>query len=211
MKLLKNINVLYLVFLISIINIGWYVYYNKYNSILIFAVCCLVSYLINKNMIIVLTASIIIINILNSLNLVKEVSKGLEGFEEPIENIENIENIESNESIEEIQAKIRSTMDKISKLDKNTDLDIDLDMPNVIDNVSLGKKLSKILDGYEDMKNIDEDEDEESAYMQDKTIIKKLKKLNPVIMDTLMNMTSRDIELMNKSINNVKNDTILDP
>jgi hypothetical protein len=162
-------------------------------------------------MIIVLTASIIIINILNSLNLVKEVSKGLEGFEEPIENIENIENIESNESIEEIQAKIRSTMDKISKLDKNTDLDIDLDMPNVIDNVSLGKKLSKILDGYEDMKNIDEDEDEESAYMQDKTIIKKLKKLNPVIMDTLMNMTSRDIELMNKSINNVKNDTILDP
>lgn len=202
MKILKNINVLYFVFLISIINIGWYVYYNKYNSILFFAVCCLVTYLINKNMIIVLGVSIIIINILNSLNLVKE-GLGLEGFEEPIENVE------SNESIEEIQAKIRSTMDKISKLEKNTevDLDVDIDMPNVMDNASLGKKLSKLLDGYEDI----EDEDEESAYMQDKTILKKLKKLNPVIMDTLMNMTTKDIEVLNKSINNVKNDTILDP
>ena len=76
-----------------------------------------------------------------------------------------------------------------------------------MDNASLGKKLSKLLDGYEDI----EDEDEESAYMQDKTILKKLKKLNPVIMDTLMNMTTKDIEVLNKSINNVKNDTILDP
>jgi hypothetical protein len=202
MKILKNINVLYFIFLISIINIGWYVYYNKYNSILFFAVCCLVTYLINKNMIIVLGVSIIIINILNCLNLVKE---GLEGFEEPIENVE------SNESIEEIEAKIRSTMDTISKLDKNADLDLDVDMPNVMDNVSLGKELSKILDSYENIKDINEDEDEESAYMQDKTIIKKLKKLNPVIMETLMKMTSRDIEAMNKSINNVKNETILDP
>jgi hypothetical protein len=84
-------------------------------------------------------------------------------------------------------------------------------MPNVMDNVSLGKELSKILDSYENIKDINEDEDEESAYMQDKTIIKKLKKLNPVIMETLMKMTSRDIEAMNKSINNVKNETILDP
>jgi hypothetical protein len=200
MKILKNINVLYLVFLISIVNIGWYVYYNKYNSILAFAVCCLVTYLINKNMIIVLGVSIIIINILNSLNLVKE------GFEEPIENIDNIK---TNESIEEIQAKIRSTMDTISKLEKNADLDVD--MPNVIDNAALGKKISDILDGYENIEDINDYQDEESAYMEDKTIIKKLKKLNPVIMDTLMNMTSRDIDAMNKSINNITNETVLDP
>ena len=198
MKILKNINVLYLVFLISIINVSWYVYYNKYNSILAFAVCCLVIYLINKNMIIVLGISIIIINLLNSLNLVKE------GFEEPIENIE------SNESIEEIQSKIRSTMDTISKLEKDSNLDIDIDIPNVMDNESLGKKLSKILDNYENIDDIN-DEDEESAYMQDKTILKKLKKLNPVIMETLMNLSSRDIDVMNKSINNIKNETILDP
>jgi hypothetical protein len=197
MKILKNINVLYLVFLISIVNIGWYIYYNKYNSILAFAVCCLVTYLINKNMIIVLGISIIIINILNSLNLVKE------GFEEPIENIE------SNESIEEIQAKIRSTMDTISKLEKGADMDVD--MPNVMDNESLGKKLSKILDNYENIENIEDINDEESAYMQDKTILKKLKKLNPIIMETLMNMSSRDIDSMNKSINNIKNETVLDP
>ena len=198
MKILKNINVLYLVFLISIINVSWYVYYNKYNSILAFAVCCLVIYLINKNMIIVLGISIIIINLLNSLNLVKE------GFEEPIENIE------SNESIEEIQSKIRSTMDTISKLEKDSNLDIDIDIPNVMDNESLGKKLSKILDNYENIDDIN-DEDEESAYMQDKTILKKLKKLNPVIMETLMNLSSRDIDVMNKSINNIKNETVLDP
>jgi len=198
MKILKNINVLYLVFLISIINVGWYVYYNKYNSILAFAVCCLVIYLINKNMIIVLGISLIIIHLLNSLNLVKE------GFEEPIENIE------SNESLEEIQDKIRSTMDTISKLEKGADMDIDI--PNVMDNESLGKKLSKILDNYENIENIEDiNEDEESAYMQDKTILKKLKKLNPVIMETLMNMSSRDIDVMNKSINNIKNETVLDP
>ena len=195
MKILKNINVLYFVFLISVINIGWYMYYNKYNSVLAFIVCCLVTYLMNQNMIIVLGVSIIIVTILNSLNLVKE------GFEDSIENIENID-----ETIESIEAKIRSTMDTISKLKKEQDQD---DIPNVMDNESLGKKLSKIIDNYEDFENVDQDE--ESNYMQDKTIIKKLKKLNPVVMETIMNMTSRDIDTMNKSINDIKNETIIDP
>jgi hypothetical protein len=84
-------------------------------------------------------------------------------------------------------------------------------MPNVMDNESLGKKLSKILDNYENIENIEDINDEESAYMQDKTILKKLKKLNPIIMETLMNMSSRDIDSMNKSINNIKNETVLDP
>jgi hypothetical protein len=149
----------------------------------------------NQNMIIVLGVSIIIVTILNSLNLVKE------GFEDSIENIENID-----ETIESIEAKIRSTMDTISKLKKEQDQD---DIPNVMDNESLGKKLSNILDNYEDFENVDQDE--ESNYMQDKTIIKKLKKLNPVVMETIMNMTSRDIDTMNKSINDIKNETIIDP
>jgi len=149
----------------------------------------------NQNMIIVLGVSIIIVTILNSLNLVKE------GFEDSIENIENID-----ETIESIEAKIRSTMDTISKLKKEQDQN---DIPNVMDNESLGKKLSNILDNYEDFENVDQDE--ESNYMQDKTIIKKLKKLNPVVMETIMNMTSRDIDTMNKSINDIKNETIIDP
>ena len=153
MKILKNINVLYFIFIISIINIGYYVYCKKYNSILLFATSCLVVYLINKNMIIVLGISIVIINLLNVLNLVKE----------------NFEGFDDNENI-------KSASKPSANSDKNLHEDI-----QTLDTVqtALGTKLTEILDNYEDFENkndVDLDiETEESTYMQDKTIMKKLK------------------------------------
>jgi len=42
---------------------------------------------------------------------------------------------------------------------------------------------------------------EDNDYMQNKTIIKKLKELNPIVLDTLHKMSSVDIEELNKTIN----------
>ena len=71
MKILKNVYVLYVVFLISLLNIGWFIYYNNYNNLIAFITCCLTVYLINHNMIIVLGISMIIVNTLSMFNLVK--------------------------------------------------------------------------------------------------------------------------------------------
>ena len=81
----NNVNVLYFIFLISILNILWFVYYNK-RCILIFVCCCLAIYIINKNMIFVLGISLILVDSLYLLNLVKK-----EGFlgDEIVENYEN--------------------------------------------------------------------------------------------------------------------------
>ena len=61
-------------------------------------------------------------------------------------------------------------------------------------------------EGYQD-ENEDneenEDNDEESKYMHDKSIIKKLKQLNPIILNTLENMNSVHIKEINKTINNL--------
>lgn len=49
------------------------------------------------------------------------------------------------------------------------------------------------------------DEDSDSDFMQDKTIMKKIKQLDPVIFDTIKNLNSVDIEKINKTINELTN------
>jgi hypothetical protein len=51
--------------------------------------------------------------------------------------------------------------------------------------------------------NTAEESDEESDYMHDKSIIKKLKQLNPIILNTIENMNSVHIKEINKTINNL--------
>lgn len=59
----KNVNVLYLIFLLSVINILWFFYYNHYKNIIIFITLGLFISLITKNMIIVLGISLLLVNI----------------------------------------------------------------------------------------------------------------------------------------------------
>jgi hypothetical protein len=80
MKILQNVFILYVVFLISLLNIGWFIYYNNYNSLIAFITCCLIVYLINHNMIVVLGVSMILVNTLSMFNLVKIINK--DGFKE---------------------------------------------------------------------------------------------------------------------------------
>jgi hypothetical protein len=56
----------------------------------------------------------------------------------------------------------------------------------------------------------DDSDDEKSSYMEDKTIINKLKKLDPVVMDLLMNMKNGQIDTINNTLNSIIDGNILD-
>lgn len=171
-QLFKNIYVLYFIFLVSILHAGWFLYYKHFKSIIIFATSCLVIYLVNKNMIIVLGISIIIVDLLYILNK-------KEGFEEKDSSMDN-----SNNSIME-------TIMKLS-IDNSNNLLINENMINATDET--------------DETNVDynsqTDKEKMSNYMEDKTIIKKL---NPIIADSIKKMNSIYIEELNKNMNALNN------
>ena len=151
-NIFKNVQVLYFIFFVSILQVLWLLYKNDQNSIIIFASCCLVLYLINKNMIFVLGLSLIIVNI---YSLVKTT----EGFEEKKEEIESDMETES----------------------KGMNLD------------SIDEPLEK--EGYTDNEDL----------MEDKTIMKKIKQLDPLVFNTIKNLNSVDIDKINKTINELTN------
>ena len=66
-KILNNIYVLYVVFFITIINLFALMYNNNYKSVILFSILTLSIYLFNKNMIIILLLSLIIVNSINLL------------------------------------------------------------------------------------------------------------------------------------------------
>lgn len=146
MKLLNNLKLLYIIFLCTLINIGYFLYRKDFQSILIFIVCCIVMYMVNKNMIIILGFSILFVN---ALGIVRKK----EGF----------------------------------KNDKENGKDIDLD----------------------DSDDSEDDNDSESDYMQDKAVIKKIKKMNPKILKSLNKLNSIDIKEINTYINTLKD--VIDP
>ena len=146
--MLNNLNLLYIIFLCTLINIGYFLYRKDFQSILIFIVCCIVIYMINKNMIIVLGISILFVNALGMVRMFKK-----EGF--------------INDSDEDIKENM-------------TEIDSD-----------------------------NESDDSDNDYMQDKDVIKKIKKLNPKILKSLNKLNSIDIKEINTYINTLKD--VIDP
>jgi len=157
--ILSNVKLLYFIFFVSMLNVIWFLYYNNYRCIILFASSYLVLYLINKNMIFVLGLSLILVNSLYLLKLVKK-----EGF-----------NSDKNDS----------------------DSDIDEDTFGA---EPYNKFKKNILNNDES-----DSDDEDSNYMQDKNILKKLKKLDPIILNTIENMNSVHIQEINKTINKLTN------
>ena len=137
----NNVKLLYLVFIITLVNLSWFLYKKDKESLVVFLTFSLVIYLVNKNMIFVLGIPIIIANI---YSLFKK-----EGFEDE-------EKKNTTETFEEIEKE-------------------------------------NVTETFEEI--------EENDYMHDKTIIKKLKELNPIVLDTIHKMSSVDIEELNKTIN----------
>jgi len=76
--MLNSVLILYTVFILVSINIGYFFYNNDHQSIFIFSMCCLISYFINKNMIIVLCISIAIVD---TISIIRHI-KFTEGFDD---------------------------------------------------------------------------------------------------------------------------------
>ena len=192
-----NVNLLYFIFLLSILNILWFVYYNQ-RCILIFICISLAIYLINKNMIFVLGISLLLVDSFYLLNLVKKEGfwgdkmYSLEGFNNKNDKYQ-LDDIDENEENEENDKDVSNNVINTSKSDVITN-----------DSESI---LKLFLNNSIENKNEKEEfeDDEESNYMHDKSIIKKLKQLNPIILNTIENMNSLHIKEINKTINELTN------
>ena len=121
-SILNNVKFLYFIFLLTVLNLGYFLYNKDNQSIFLFAVLCLIVYLFNQNMIIVLLFSLISINVLGLINNLNK-----EGFKEESES--------SEESTKE-DAKIDSKIDSADETDDKLKI-------NGVDEIEKKGKLSK--------------------------------------------------------------------
>uniref|UniRef100_A0A6C0JK45 Uncharacterized protein n=1 Tax=viral metagenome TaxID=1070528 RepID=A0A6C0JK45_9ZZZZ len=85
-QLLNNIKLLYLVFVLFLINLGVFIYNRDNQSIFLFAVMALIIYFFNKNMIVVLIMPMIFINALLLINQINSKEGFTEKFDEDFDN-----------------------------------------------------------------------------------------------------------------------------
>ena len=104
--LLNNINMLYFVFILAIINIGGFIYIKDNQSIFLFACISIIIYFFNNNMIIVLLSTMIIINILIFINKLNGPIEGYKNDEEEDPTKESLINED-----EEVQGNVVTLLD----------------------------------------------------------------------------------------------------
>jgi hypothetical protein len=174
--LLNNINMLYFVFILAIINIGGFIYIKDNQSIFLFACISIIIYFFNNNMIIVLLSTMIIINILIFIN---KLNGPIEGYTNDDEDPTKESLI--NEDDEEDPKKIKESLINEDEEEpiKESLINEDDDEDNAIG------ELSEINDETET--NI---------------IKEKIKKVMPIL-KTTYNTISSDINNINKHINNL--------
>uniref|UniRef100_A0A6C0D2L1 F5/8 type C domain-containing protein n=1 Tax=viral metagenome TaxID=1070528 RepID=A0A6C0D2L1_9ZZZZ len=324
MKILQNVYILYVVFLISLLNIGWFVYYNNYNNLIAFITCCLTVYLMNHNMIVVLGVSMVVVNTLSLFNLVKIFNTGfkegatsqgvryisienstqnpptyiqiggLKAFDNTGVNVAskkstyssgnwpglvssnavdddpytffhtsdppksnqywyvdlgkeyNLSKIEYNNRINCCQNRIigcimrlynnagllvrdyRFTSDQMTQTFVVEDAAAKAQQEalekakaeseaekKILATISATKdpaqtSLIQPFTNRGDDDSDDENDDEKSNYMKDKTIINKLKKFDPIVMDILMNMKNGHIDTINQALNHIIDGNVVD-
>jgi len=230
MKILKNVYILYAVFLISLLNIGWFIYYNNYNSLIAFITCCLTIYLINHNMIIVLGLSMILVNTLSMFNLVKMNNQ--EGFEEGFEEgfkegafnmsawrrqleayyraIQRAQEARRQAEIDKRNRELKEIAERLAAEAEAERLKLksisETQSYNQTKTVETFKNKGKDSNDSDD----DSDDDEKTKYMEDKKIIDKIKKLDPIITDLLMNMNHGHIDTINQTLNHITGGNVVD-
>jgi hypothetical protein len=139
--LLNNVKLLYFVFLLSVINLSYFVFNKDSQSIFIFAALALIVYFFNKNMIVVLLITMFVINLLVFINAITK--EGLENKNEP-----------ANKTDKPKIKKIRNEVDEIDSSEEllNTKLNKS-NYPEVQDKVNNNIKdilpLTKMLDGLD--------------------------------------------------------------
>jgi hypothetical protein len=144
MNIFKNIYALYFIFLVAILHAGWFLYYKQFKSIIIFATSCLVIYLINKNMILVLGLSIIIVDLLYLLNK-------KEGFEENIDS-NDISNNDLNDLLNNVSNNVSNDLSNVDSMDISNNIetfdDIELNkdsMSDYMEDKTIIEKLNPII------------------------------------------------------------------
>ena len=85
-NLLNNVKLLYLVFVLFIINLGVFIYHKDNQSIFLFTIMAIIIYFFNNNMIIVLLTPIIFINALLLINKLNSKEGFKENYEEDFDN-----------------------------------------------------------------------------------------------------------------------------
>ena len=130
--LLNNIKLLYFIFILAIINIGGFMYIQDNQSIFLFAVISLIIYFFNKNMIVVLLSTMLIVNTLIFLNKLNGPMEGYtnkkekeeEKEEEEKEEKEGLENEEDdtkegleNEDVKNVVGELSEIIDETGSKD----------------------------------------------------------------------------------------------
>jgi hypothetical protein len=144
-------------------------------------------------MIFVLGLSLVIVNIAYLVN-----NKDKEGYEN--EKVED--EIDSDD--EKVEDEIDNE-DETDLHDENVEDKIEPFDEGFEDNKSEKlEKLEKLKKLYKTKVN-ELDNDEESTFMEDKALMKKIKKFDPIIFDTIKNLNPVDIDKINKTINELTN------
>jgi len=140
--LLNNVKLLYVVFLLFIINLLYYVYNKDNQSIFLFASVALIVYVFNTNMIVVLLLSMFIVNLLIVIN-----SFNKEGLEDKKKD-DNTKDDKKNDKIEhfdESKTKLKETKYPSDAENKNIkDL---LGLPDSLDGLDINQ-INRMLNNF---------------------------------------------------------------
>lgn len=156
--LLNNKMVLYIVFFISLIQIVYYITFNKYNLVVCFVLISGLTYFFNKNMIIILTVGIIMTYMIDyGIRRKYILTKGFEGLEnmeggEEQDDDEEDENMEMMEMGKKEGMTEEKTAEKTEEKRKDTDKVKELEK-EIKEGVDDFKKINdQILKGINEMK-----------------------------------------------------------
>ena len=192
-NILNNVMLLYGLFILTCINIGYFLYNNEFQSILFFSISCLIIYLINKNMIIILGLSILFVNVNRALRKKEGFKEGNKNKKKNKPNPQMTDTTVESDTIEDSSETIDPLeIDSLETDPLETDpLETD---PLEIDALEI------------DTNDITENFDN---YVYDKNTFNKFRKINSKVFNTYKNLGSVHINEFNSYINSLR--SFIDP
>lgn len=140
--LMKDKNVLYIVYVIAVLNVLGYILVNNYNAVIFFALLGFVTSFFSKNMIVVLLVSIVITSVFVSSKAVPKLIK--EGFRRRNEKNTNINSNATNNS-----TTINNATNNNQKIKKNNNKNINK-QPKRADRIDYASTLEE---AYKNLQN----------------------------------------------------------
>lgn len=174
----ENVNLLYFLFLLTIVHLGYFIMKRETVLLVSFCIAMISVYLVNTNMVIVLAASLLFVDILYSVRKVPE------GFDS------------SGNEMDDTGTDVSGNTDSMYPFKKKKQGFENKDAVNPIVSVPLKEKIKEEMIG----KDLEEAEKETQSVQ---SLVTKIKNTNPEIAESLKLLNSIDINELNKLINNV--------